>query len=264
MRRVNLPETSLVVSRLSFGTASLHHSFIARNRRALLEAALAHGLTHFDTAPSYGFGIAERELGLVLKSERHRITLATKVGLYSPSGSHPNLLSVWTRKVVGKGLPRLSRAVSDWSVRVAKESFERSLRRMQTDYIDLVLLHEPDAALIDSDRFIEWFQEERTRGRIRSWGLAGDAAAMRPWMVERHPLCAVLQVRDSLRDNEADLIRAQGRELQITFGYLSSERHGDRQPDETVTAALARNPNGTIIVSTRRKERIARLAALAA
>ena len=86
MRRVTLQGTDINVSRLSFGTASLHHLPTSRRRQDLLAAAFDHGFTHFDAAPYYGFGIAERELGQFLKARRGRVTITTKVGLYPPGG----------------------------------------------------------------------------------------------------------------------------------------------------------------------------------
>jgi len=54
-----LPGTGLSVSRLSFGTATLHHHPTTAKRQAFLAAALDHGFTHFDTSPYYGFGMSE-------------------------------------------------------------------------------------------------------------------------------------------------------------------------------------------------------------
>lgn len=62
MRRIILPGTALSVSRFIFGTASLFRAGRRSERLRLLDAAYDHGLTHFDTAPYYGFGSAERDL----------------------------------------------------------------------------------------------------------------------------------------------------------------------------------------------------------
>jgi aryl-alcohol dehydrogenase-like predicted oxidoreductase len=143
MRRVRLQGTDINVSRLSFGTASLHHLPTTRRRQDLLAATLDHGFTHFDTAPYYGFGIGEQELGRFLRDRRRLVTVTTKVGLYPPGGLHPNTGPVWTRKLAGKVLPPFSRALVDWSIAAASKSLDRSLRRVGTDQIDLLLLHNP-------------------------------------------------------------------------------------------------------------------------
>src|SRR5262249_43639115 len=96
-----LPGTELRLSRFAFGTASLHHLTSARSRRMLLEAAVAHGFTHFDTAPIYGFGSSERDLAPVLAAAPG-LTVATKVGLYPPGGGEQTRAGVLARKVLGK------------------------------------------------------------------------------------------------------------------------------------------------------------------
>jgi D-threo-aldose 1-dehydrogenase len=254
-----------MLSRLSFGTASLHHLATSRRRQDLLAAAFEHGFTHFDTAPSYGLGIAEQELGQFLKGRSGSATIATKVGLYAPHGSHANTVAVWTRTTMGKIFPTLSRPVVDWSVAAARRSLESSLRRFAVDQIDLLLLHAPIAGAIESDAFLQWLHAEQRKGRVRAWGLAGDADRMRPWLATDHPLSMVLQVRDSLARKDADLVTSYGRDLQISYGYLSSR---PALPElltatETLKRALRRNTTGSILVSTRRLARIGELAAIA-
>jgi aryl-alcohol dehydrogenase-like predicted oxidoreductase len=261
---VPLPRTDLRLSRLSFGTASLHHIANSRRRQDVLAAAFEHGFTHFDTAPSYGLGLAEIELGRFLKARSRRVTIATKVGLYAPPGPHGNTATVWARKAVGKLVPPISQSVIDWSIAAAKRSLDSSLRTLAVDQIDLLLLHEPLADAIDTDAFLHWLQAEQQAGRIRAWGLAGDARRMRPWLGRKDPLGMVLQVRDSLVGLEADLVMSHGRDLQISYGYLSSRSRGNATltAAEKLKRALHRNTAGSILVSTRRVGRVEELAAV--
>ena len=67
MTQTLLQGTSLLTSRLGMGTAALHHLSTERARQSLLAAALYAGITHFDTAPMYGEGLAERSLGQFLR-----------------------------------------------------------------------------------------------------------------------------------------------------------------------------------------------------
>lgn len=265
MRRLTLPGTEINVSRLSFGTARLHHLPTNRRRQDLLAAAFAHGFTHFDTAPYYGFGIAEQELGRFLKGRRGGVTITTKVGLYPPRSLYQSTVSVWTRKIVGKVLPALSRPVVDWSIAAAAKSLDRSLNRLGIDRIDLLLLHEPVSGAVRSEVILEWLKRERDNGRIRAWGLAGQAHCMDTWLSTNHPLAMVLQVRDSLDRREADLVRSRGRDLQITYGYLSSSATLPGAPGaaEILERALRRNAAGSILVSTRQLAHVGELAAVA-
>lgn len=264
MRSVLLPDTDLYLSRLALGTGSLHHLRTHSDRQRLLSQAFEHGFRHFDTAPSYGFGIGECELGSFLKGRRDRAFVATKVGLYPPRNSRADLASFWMRKLGGKFFPILTRPLVDWSIAAAASSLRRSLRRMRTDRIDLLLLHEPVPNLIRSDEFVMWLTDEKQKGTIRSWGLAGEATGFSQW-ISNHPLGMVLQVRDSLDQREADAVTSHDRELQITYGYLSSAkvRSERRSVEDVLTGALRRNTTGTIIVATRRQARVAELAAIA-
>src|SRR3989442_4032260 len=80
-----------------------------RERAAAIRHAVERGVTFFDTAPSYGAGESERLLGQALKADRGRVAIATKVG------------------------PRDD----------PRASLEASLRRLDSDYVDVVQLHEP-------------------------------------------------------------------------------------------------------------------------
>jgi len=95
--------------------------------------------------------------------------------------------------------------------------------------------------------------------------LAGQADCMDSWLSINHPLGMVLQVRDSLDRREADLLRTRGRDLQITYGYLSSSSRlpGEPQEAEILDRALRRNATGSILVSTRKLARLSELAAVA-
>lgn len=261
MRQVVLQGTGFRVSRLSFGTASLHHLASSSRRQNLLAASFDNGFTHFDTAPSYGYGIAEIELGRFLDGRRSRLTIATKVGLYAPSGTQPTTGSVWARKAAGRLFSAWSRPVVDWSVKVAAQSLDTSLRRLRTSEIDLLLLHEPAHGAFDSDAFLYWIQQEQQKGRIRTWGLAGTADRMGP-LLWNDPPAPVLQVRDSLERREADLVTARGRDLQISYGYLSASRAvSDRLGImATLQLAMQRNRTGSVLVSSRDLTRVGQLA----
>ncbi len=88
---------------------------------------------------------------------------------------------------------------------------------------------------------------------------------MEPWLQVNHPLGMVLQVRDSLDRMEADLVRCHGRDLQITYGYLSSSDilPSSQTATQILKRALCRNATGSILVSTRRIPHLIELAAAA-
>lgn len=197
MRQVLIPGTEITTSALAFGCAGLFRDPSRRVRRRLLDVCFDLGIRHFDTAPMYGLGLSEVELGRFARDRRHAITIATKFGI-DPT---------WFGAVVGRGqvpvrhllakAPALGSQVrssvsgpasgpvasllyrlSGFDARAARESLEASLRRMRTEYVDLLLLHEPSVdAAIGADLH-GYLEDARARGVIRAWGIAGERAGV--------------------------------------------------------------------------------------
>jgi aryl-alcohol dehydrogenase-like predicted oxidoreductase len=250
--------TDITTSRIGFGTASLHHVFSARRRRTLLAAAVHAGLTHVDTAPYYGDGLAENDIGSMGGDFRRRITLVTKVGIYAQGDAIGSAMRLWIRRTFRKATGIARTAIHDFAVSVSRASLEASLRRLRTDHVDLLLLHEPTFEAVAREPLCEWLADERRRGRIRAWGIAGDQPHIEPFVQDFPDLVPVIQTRDSLVDRQADFLTALGRRPQITFGYL--RRRGDCSASDALRAALARYCDATILYSTRKPDRLAGVA----
>ena len=112
-----------------YGTAALGRSISRRERVRLVEAAYEAGIRWFDTAPLYGAGAAEEALGIALRG-KDDVTVATKVGIVPPG-------------LVGVALRRPAEGGRFTDVR---RQVDGSLRRLRRDTVDVVLLHEVDAA----------------------------------------------------------------------------------------------------------------------
>lgn len=152
---VRLGRTGLEVTRLGLGTAPLGGSpfptVSEEDGSALLDAAWAAGLRFFDTAPFYGFGLAERRLGAALRERpRDEAVVATKVG-----------------RLIRDGEP-----VFDFSDEGALASFRESLERLGLERVDVLHIHDPDehydAALAGAYRALD---------RLRADGLIGAVGA---------------------------------------------------------------------------------------
>jgi aryl-alcohol dehydrogenase-like predicted oxidoreductase len=113
---------------------------------AIVQAALDGGVTFFDTAPGYAGGESARILGQALRGHRDEVVLCTKFG---HNGTE-----------------------SGFSVDRLRGSVEDSLRQLQTDVIDIVLMHNPPAEMYDGTRapHYEVFEELRQKGLIRAYG----------------------------------------------------------------------------------------------
>lgn len=125
------------LSPLSFGAAPIGNLYAGVDdavAQAAIVAALEAGITHFDTAPYYGYGLSESRLGEALgRLDRRRFTLSTKVGRLV---EHGNASANDGFAVQGR------HAVFDYSRDGVMRSVQESLRRLGTDYIDILLLHD--------------------------------------------------------------------------------------------------------------------------
>ena len=122
MEHRNLGNSGLKVSIVGLGCNNLGRTVDAAATVAIVNQCLESGITFFDTADTYGNrGLSETYLGAALKPHRHDIVLATKVNGRMGDGPHR----------VGASRGYLLRAV------------EASLRRLGTDYIDLLQMHHP-------------------------------------------------------------------------------------------------------------------------
>ena len=143
--RQSIGKRGLEVTRMGFGGAPFGNLFTAIPEADVtdcLAAAHAAGIRYFDTAPLYGFGLSEKRYGANLSGyDRDDIVISTKVG-YSlvsrtsedPSDGffvdHPPLKSTF-----------------DYSADAVKRSLEGSLERLNTDRVDIVLIHDPDEGI---------------------------------------------------------------------------------------------------------------------
>ena len=126
-----------------------------------VDYAIEHGVNLFDTSPAYCQGRSERATGIALsRHKRSEYYISTKLSNFSPD---------------------------TWSREASMEMFENSLKELQVDYVDYLLLHAigggEDALQMFNDRYInngilDWLVEQKQKGRIRNLGYSyhGDVA----------------------------------------------------------------------------------------
>ncbi|MFC3200258.1 aldo/keto reductase [Alteromonas oceani] len=263
MKKVKIHNTNLNVSKFVFGTASLFNAGSSQTRFELIEEAVDNGFTHFDTAPYYGFGQAERDLGAVLQ-QHPNITVTTKVGIYSPGGEEQTPFSTFLRKAGGKVLTSLSKPSIDFSVLRAKASIEGSLRRLKRDKIDVFMLHEPSIELLETEEWLQWLESLKEEGKVGNYGIAVDEKQALTFLKVKSPLLEVIQIKDGLIDKNADVLTEFNRPFQFTYGYVSEALSKDlgKPVPEVLKNALDRNTTGAVLVSTTNKSRIKQYADL--
>lgn len=175
----------ILPGRLGFGTAPLGNMFRdipEAEALATVEAAWADGIRYFDTAPLYGAGLAELRLGEALSSKpRSDYVISTKVGrLILPEIDDPASRDLGEKGgVFQHGLP--NRVVNDYSHDATLRSIDDSLKRLKTDRIDIVWVHDV-AQDFYGDEWLGVFESARKgafaaldrlrdEGVIMAWGL---------------------------------------------------------------------------------------------
>ena len=254
MQKIIVPNTNFKCSKFIFGTGSLLNILSKKKRLSLLNKAIELGFSHFDTSPYYGFGIAESNIGEVLKNNND-VTITSKVCLYPPKKFNHNFIEMFTRKALGKIIPNLTKPVIDFKVKTANKSVEQSLKNLKRDCIDILLIHEPIIDLINLEEWKNWLNKLVKDGKIRYHGLSSlNALRIKKSLEVKSGFFNILQTLDSIDKKEADFLVKNNHPVQITHGYMSSAKK--RQPNikyrDIFRKIIDRNPNGAIIISTRK------------
>lgn len=110
-----------------------------------VSAAYQNGINFFDTSNIYGMGKSEELIGTALAKVREDVIISTKIG-------------------------RLSNGKQCFSISSLEKSFFESMKRLKSDYIDLIQLHDPDSTLSDNKEVIEFLLKLKEKGFVRSIG----------------------------------------------------------------------------------------------
>ena len=142
-RHVTLGKTGLKISEIGFGSSSLQDESLVRH-------ALDRGVTYFDTAESYRFGWSEEAMGTGLKGHRNNIILASK-----------------------------TKAQANSSERDIMQALERSLKRLQTDYLDIYFNHAVNHVdRMQNDAWANFTEKAVRQGKIRFRGMSGHGSRL--------------------------------------------------------------------------------------
>lgn len=167
-----LGNTELELSTITYGAFAIGGNMWGGNEKAdsiaSVQASIDHGVTTIDTAPFYGFGLSEEMIGEALKShDRSKVQLLTKFGLVWDGSNNGKGDFFFDADDNGKKIPIYKYASK---TNVIKE-IEESLKRLQTDYIDLLQIHWPDATTSISET-MEAAETLIQQGKIRAFGVS--------------------------------------------------------------------------------------------
>jgi aryl-alcohol dehydrogenase-like predicted oxidoreductase len=215
MRTRSLGKSGIRVSEIGFGAwgiggrtpgATSYGDTDDRVSLSALEAAFEAGITFFDTANVYGDGHSETLLGQVFRRRRAAVVLSTKAGCDDYQGP------------------------LDFSPAALTRSLDGSLRRLGTDHVDLLMLHDPKPDETGLDETFGHLDRLRSEGKTRAIGVSLRAPEDGGAFLRRFAIDAI-QVNLNLLDQRAvdlgtlDAARAQGCSVvartPLCFGFLS-------------------------------------------
>lgn len=167
-----LGRTDLELSAITYGAFAIGGTMWGGNEKKdsinAIHASLDHGVTSLDTAPFYGFGQSEELIGEAIKGkDRTKIQLLNKFGLVWDGSNNSKGEFFFDAGSDGKSIPVYKYASK---ANVIKE-VEEGLKRLGTDYIDLLQLHWPDATT-PIDETMEALQSLIQQGKILAAGVS--------------------------------------------------------------------------------------------
>jgi D-threo-aldose 1-dehydrogenase len=263
-----------------------------RESLRLLGAAYDRGIRHFDVARSYGYGEAEGVLGLFARSRRSEISITTKLGIVPP----PRYLSAapikrMARSII-RGIPvlrpvlrrtagRMTRA-SCFDVATARQSFETSLRKLGSSYVDVLLLHDCTAEQAAEPALRGFLESCIERGLALRYGIASDRGTVLEVATRDGGAIKVAQFPDNIDPRQSILTALPAGTVPITHSVLSrdlQEISRSLSADESLARtwsqaigvdvsdreqlaalilsdALRRNPGGCVLYSSRSESRL--------
>lgn len=170
MKKINLPETDVKITPLTFGAWAIGGWFWggAEEKESIraIESAIDSGMTTIDTAPVYGFGQSEEFVGKAIRGKRSQVEILTKFGIvWDKKTKHLHFEN--TRDNFGNSISLYRLGTKE---NVVKEC-EDCLKRLKTDYIDLFQQHWPDN-FTPVEETMEALEILKTQGKIRAGGVS--------------------------------------------------------------------------------------------
>lgn len=183
----------------------------------IVQASLDAGCTFFDTAPGYGHGHSEELLGQGLKAARKDVIICTKFSHHGADGT------------------------DDFATEHIRPVLEGSLRRLQTDYVDILLLHNPPREDMDGRVATQYEELEQLKaeGKIREYGVSLDWQVELELVVETTKSKAIEVFYNALyQEPRGAFAQAQERgvglivKVPLDSGWLSGRYRGDSRFDD--------------------------------
>ena len=251
MRFRRVADTDVTVSEVGFGVWTVSTAWWGITDEAvglrLLRQAFELGITFFDTADTYGNGLGETMLAKALGDKRSQITIGTKFGydFYHHTSRRGH-----------EELPH------DWRPSYVRFALEESLKRLQTDHVDIYQLHNPRLEAMQRDDLFAELEALKQQGKIRAYGPAlGPAIAERQIeegvvAIERRGVDIVYIIYNLLEQMLGQGLFEKGR--RAGTGFLVRVPHASGLLDGSVTEStvFGENDHRSHRVSTDEKKKL--------
>jgi aryl-alcohol dehydrogenase-like predicted oxidoreductase len=276
------------IQRIGFGCSHITGGFEARSNLRILRLAYDLGVRHFDTAPMYGHGTSEEVVGTAFRHDRDRVTIATKIGIEHGSLSRRRQIFRLVTTPLRRWTPQLSKLAAhriyseplrtDFGPSSIDRSLERSLMKLKTDYVDILLLHE---ATIDdlSDELLKKLQDLIREGKVRRIGVGTGVESLRriaearlQFEVYQRPWSVLVPDENLLADHYqifhgsilsaagpvGEKLRSNAEALSHVQALCGLEcRSSEDVAKVLLLSAVSANPGGLVLFSSRAPARVA-------
>lgn len=207
-------KTDLRASEIGLCCASLGGGLYYKDDREsvmTLLQAFDSGINFFEVSDSWGRGDSERLIGRAFKGKRDQIIIVGRVGIvFSTLGNLALQVRPLLRPVSRVLRPmnrqlymmRTSQKRKDFSAKHIMKTIHESLKRLQTDYLDLYQLYRPPSSVLKSGDFCETLESLKAQGKLRYYGVVCDAVED-ALICLSHPGLSSVQVDISLLDQGA-------------------------------------------------------------
>lgn len=254
------------IKHIGFGCVGLSTCNTQKAALRVLETAYDNGITHFDTAPIYGKGFSEKILSVFLKNKRDKITLATKVGLFTNPVNMPAWaalpLNAIIKKVKGSAYPKISfeqaqimqaRAIEKHDI---QNSIAESMIRLGVEKLDHLLLHEALPHFL-SDDASDYLFSLKQQGIVSKLGIAASAVNIETLKSSDIENWDVLQYENAVQYQSDNFINAFPDQEHIYHSIFKTLLLLDKQkidmhqaPGILMARSYLNNPNGKVLFST--------------
>ncbi len=213
LREIELGRSGLRAPAIGFGCAALLGRTGKRDSLRALGAAWDEGIRFFDTARSYGYGESEALLGAFLKGRRDQALVATKFGILpAPQSGWKRVAKSAARSLLSvvpsaRSLVRKAAGTqfspNQFTIPVLQQSIEESLRKLGTDYVDILFLHSAPSSVLEQQDLLAAMGRLVDQGKVRLAGLSGDPSVVETALERQTPPLRAMQFPCNIFDLSA-------------------------------------------------------------